>query len=186
MPKQSIPTYLRTRLPTLKPPAHTPLQNPITALGQLTCQNWLFFSVAFAAWTWDAFDFFTVSLTVSSLAEEFDRSKKDITWGITLVLMLRSVGAIVFGIAGDRWGRKWPFIVNNMLFIVLELGTGFCQTYKQFLAVRALFGIAMGGIYGNCATTALEDAPPAARGILSGMLQQGSCPALPPLLRISC
>jgi SHS family lactate transporter-like MFS transporter len=31
----------------------------------------------------------------------------------------------------------------------------------------------MGGIYGNCAATALEDAPPEARGILSGMLQQG-------------
>jgi SHS family lactate transporter-like MFS transporter len=47
--------------------------------------------------------------------------------------MLRSVGAITFGIAADRWGRKWPFVVNNILFIVLELGTAFCQTYKQFL-----------------------------------------------------
>jgi SHS family lactate transporter-like MFS transporter len=53
------------------------------------------------------------------------------------------------------------------------LGTGFTNTYGQFLGVRALFGIAMGGIYGNCAATALEDAPPEARGILSGMLQQG-------------
>jgi hypothetical protein len=66
-----------------------------------------------------------------------------------------------------------PFVVNNILFIVLELGTGFCQTYKQFLAVRALFGIAMGGLYGNVASTALEDCPEEARGIISGMLQQG-------------
>lgn len=66
-----------------------------------------------------------------------------------------------------------PFIVNNILFIVLELGTGFCQTYKQFLAVRALFGIAMGGLYGNAAATALEDCPQEARGLISGMLQQG-------------
>ena len=64
-------------------------------------------------------------------------------------------------------------MVNNILFIVLELGTGFCNTYNQFLAVRALFGIAMGGLYGNAAATALEDCPEAARGILSGMLQQG-------------
>ena len=56
---------------------------------------------------------------------------------------------------------------------MLELGTGFCQTFKQFLAVRALFGIAMGGLYGNAAATALEDCPEAARGIISGMLQQG-------------
>ncbi len=60
-----------------------------------------------------------------------------------------------------------------MLFIVLELGTGFTQTYTQFLAVRALFGIAMGGLYGNAAATALEDCPDAARGLISGMLQQG-------------
>ncbi len=64
-------------------------------------------------------------------------------------------------------------MINNLLFVVLELGTGFTQTYKQFLAVRALFGIAMGGLYGNAAATALEDCPEAARGIISGMLQQG-------------
>lgn len=87
--------------------------------------------------------------------------------------MLRSVGAITFGIASDRWGRKWPFVVNQLLFVVLELGTGFCQTYKQFLACRSLFGIAMGGLYGNAAATALEDCPPEARGIISGLLQQG-------------
>jgi SHS family lactate transporter-like MFS transporter len=117
-------------------------------------------------------------LTVSNLAEQFTTPERtisttDITWGITLVLMFRSVGAIIFGIAGDRYGRKWPFIVNNLLFIALELGTGFCNTYEQFLAVRALFGIAMGGLYGNVAATALEDCPERARGIISGMLQQG-------------
>jgi SHS family lactate transporter-like MFS transporter len=129
--------------------------------------------VAFLGWTWDALDFFTVSLTVTSLAKQFHKKNSDITWGITLVLMFRSVGAIIFGIASDRYGRKWPFIVNNILFIVLELATGFCQTYKQFLACRALFGIAMGGLYGNAAATALEDCPPEARGIISGLLQQG-------------
>lgn len=85
--------------------------------------------VAFFAWSWDAFDFFTVSLTVSDLAKTFDKTNEEITWGITLVLMLRSVGSIIFGLAADRYGRKWPFIINNVLFIVLELGTGFSQTY---------------------------------------------------------
>ncbi|KAK6349435.1 hypothetical protein TWF696_005719 [Orbilia brochopaga] len=87
--------------------------------------------------------------------------------------MLRSVGAITFGLASDRYGRKWPYIFNNILFIVFELATGFVNTYHQFLGVRACFGIAMGGLYGNVAATALEDLPPAARGIVSGMLQQG-------------
>jgi SHS family lactate transporter-like MFS transporter len=150
--RMSVSRYIVTRIPTLAP-AHDRVDNPITLLRMLNLQQWLFFLVAFFAWTWDAFDFFTVSLTVSELAETFGKTKTDITWGITLVLMLRSVGSIIFGLAADRYGRKWPFIINNALFIVLELGTGFCGTYSEFLAVRALFGIAMGGLYGNAAAT---------------------------------
>lgn len=170
--KMSIGRYLATRFSTLKPPMDR-VDNPIKLLRMLNRKQWLFFLCAFIGWTWDAFDFFTVSLTVSSLAKTFDRSTKDITWGITLVLMFRSLGAIIFGLASDRYGRKWPFVINNLLFIALELGTGFCNTYDQFLAVRALFGIAMGGLYGNVASMALEDCPEKARGIISGMLQQG-------------
>ncbi|OBT90592.1 MFS transporter, SHS family, lactate transporter [Pseudogymnoascus sp. 03VT05] len=164
--------YIATRATTLKPPMNQ-APNPIKLLLMLTRKQWAFFAIAFVAWSWDAFDFFTVSLTVEQLAKAFDKSNTDITWGITLVLMFRSVGSILFGIAADRYGRKWPFVINNILFIILELGTGFCNTYGQFLACRALFGVAMGGLYGNAAATALEDCPEAARGLISGMLQQG-------------
>ncbi|KAK9374216.1 major facilitator superfamily domain-containing protein [Lipomyces chichibuensis] len=165
--------HLSTRVSSLRPPPGVHLENPIPILKQLNRRQWMFVLVALAGWTWDAFDFFTVSLTVSDIATSLGRTVTEITWGITLVLMLRSVGAIVFGIAADKFGRKWPFIVNCLVFIALELGTGFVQTYRQFLAVRSLFGIAMGGIYGNCAATALEDCPVEARGIISGILQQG-------------
>ncbi|KAI9727319.1 MAG: hypothetical protein M1828_006938 [Chrysothrix sp. TS-e1954] len=164
--------YLSTRLSSLKPPMHK-LANPFAVLRLLNAKQWNFFFLAFAGWTWDAFDFFTVSLTISGLAKTFDKTTKQITWGITLVLMLRSVGAIIFGIWADRYGRKWPFVFNLLLFVVLELGTGFAQTYEQFLGIRALYGVAMGGLYGNAAATALEDCPAEARGIISGMLQQG-------------
>lgn len=110
---------------------------------------------------------------------------------MTLVLMFRSIGLTLFGIGAELYGRKWevglelwrpedsndrlnrPFIVNNILFIVLELATGFCQNYRQFLAVHALYGIAMGGLYSNATAMALEDCPHDARGIVSGILQQG-------------
>jgi SHS family lactate transporter-like MFS transporter len=104
--RMSVGKYAATRFSTLKPPM-AKVPNPIKLLGLLNTQQWLFFLVGFLGWTWDAFDFFTVSLTVSDLAETFDKSTKDITWGITLVLMFRSVGATIFGIAADRYGRKW-------------------------------------------------------------------------------
>ena len=95
-PKMSIGTYIATRIPTLKPPMNK-APNPFKLLAMLSFQQWMFFLVAFIAWTWDAFDFFTVSLTVEQLSEEFDKKPSQITWGITLVLMLRSVGSVIFG-----------------------------------------------------------------------------------------
>ena len=94
--------YLATRISTLKPPMRK-APNPFKTLALLNLQQWMFFLVAFAGWSWDAFDFFTVSLTVEQLAEQFSTPEKkyhnsDITWGITLVLMLRSVGSIIFGV----------------------------------------------------------------------------------------
>jgi MFS transporter, SHS family, lactate transporter len=63
--------------------------------------------------------------------------------------------------------------VNLILCAALELGAGFVQTFHQFLAVRALFGVAMGGIWGLAAATALENLPVELRGLASGVVQQG-------------
>lgn len=178
--RESIIRYAKTRFTTLIPPkgsfrdySWNEILNPFSAVGELSLKNWNFFLVGLAGWTWDAFDFFAVSLNVSNIAKDLDRSVKDVSWGITLVLMLRSIGAVIFGLWGDRYGRKWPYIVNLILLIVLQIGTGFVQTYQQFLGVRALFGIAMGGMFGNCAACALDDCPEKARGIVSGMFQEG-------------
>lgn len=111
--EMTVGRYVATRIPTLKP-ANDKVPNPIALLRMLNLQQWLFFFVAFFAWAWDAFDFFTVSLTVAPLAKTFGKTNAEITWGITLVLMLRSVGSTIFGLAADRYGRKWPFIINNV------------------------------------------------------------------------
>lgn len=73
----------------------------------------------------------------------------------------------------DRYGRKWPLVINLLIVAVLELGSGFVQTFEQFLAVRSLFGIGMGGIWGLAASTSLENLPVEVRGLASGVLQQG-------------
>jgi len=80
---------------------------------------------------------------------------------------------VVFGILSDRYGRKWPLVFNLLLCCVLELGTGFVHTFSEFLAVRSLFGIAMGGIWGLSSSNALENLPVELRGLASGVLQQG-------------
>jgi SHS family lactate transporter-like MFS transporter len=73
----------------------------------------------------------------------------------------------------DRFGRKWPLVINLLLCAGLELGAGFVNTFGQFLALRSLFGVAMGGIWGLASSTALENLPVEVRGLASGVLQQG-------------
>lgn len=120
-------------------------------------------------WAWDSFDFFSVSLVIPELGDTFNKTHEDIVWtGLTLPLTSRFFGAGVFGLAADKYGRKWPLILNIFILCAFELGTGFAPTYKGFIAFRVLFGFAMGGLYGNSAATALEDCPKESRGLISG------------------
>ncbi|SPO07564.1 probable permeases of the major facilitator superfamily [Cephalotrichum gorgonifer] len=149
------------------------IQNPISLFAQLSLRDWLFFLVGFASWTADAFDFHALSIQTKKLADYYDQSKTNITTAITLTLLFRSVGAAIFGLAGDKYGRKWPMVLNMVVLGVLQIATIYSRTFAQFLAVRSLFGIFMGGVYGNAIAMALEHCPSNARGLMSGILQQG-------------
>lgn len=150
-----------------------PLKNPISLLAQLDGKGWLFFLVGLAAWTADAFDFHALSIQTVKLAKYYDTTKTNVTTAITLTLLLRSIGAAFFGLAGDKFGRKYPMVVNMIILGLLQIATIYSATFSQFLAVRSLFGLFMGGVYGNAIAMALENCPVDARGLMSGILQQG-------------
>ena len=121
----------------------------------------------------DAFDFFVVVFLVDTLAERFGVSKRDIIWSLTVTLAMRPVGAIVFGLLADRYGRRIPLMANLIFFSTVEVACGFAPSYTAFLVLRALFGIGMGGEWGVGASLAMESAPRRWRGLLSGVLQSG-------------
>ncbi|KAJ6000226.1 hypothetical protein N7481_000635 [Penicillium waksmanii] len=150
-----------------------PIRNPISLMMQLSARDWLFFLMGFIAWTADAFDFHALSIQQKKLSDYYGRSKTDISTAITLTLLLRSVGAAAFGLAGDKYGRKWPMVLNMIILGVLQIATIYSHTFQQFLAVRSLFGLFMGGVYGNAIAMSLEHCPVNARGLMSGILQQG-------------
>jgi len=155
------------------PTEETTTKNPFKLLGMVGPMGWALFFSGWFAWTCDGYDYFAVPLTVPQLSAAFGVSTVQITTSITLTLLFRSLGAVIFGVLADRFGRKWTLVGNLILICVFELATGFVNDYQSFLAVRALFGIAMGGIWGQSAATALENVPVQARGLLSGILQQG-------------
>ncbi len=92
-----------------------PLRNPVSLMAQLSAKDWVYFFVGWFAWTADAFDFHALSIQTVKLSKYYDTSKTAITTAITLTLLLRSVGAAVFGLLGDRYGRKWPMVANLII-----------------------------------------------------------------------
>jgi len=108
-----------------------------------------------------------------TLAKHFGVDKKDIIFTTTATLALRPVGAVIFGLLADRYGRRIPLIANVLFFSLIELLCGFAPSYTVFLILRALYGIGMGGEWGVGASLAMEQAPPRWRGLLSGILQSG-------------
>ncbi|ODQ51814.1 MFS general substrate transporter [Saitoella complicata NRRL Y-17804] len=156
-----------------RPAPREKIINPLTLVRKLTLMNWVYFLMGWMAWTMDGYDFHTVSLSVSKLAVYYDTPRARISQSITLTLLFRSVGAAIFGIAGDLYGRKYPLFINMLIIAVLQVGTAYAHTFETFLAVRALFGIAMGGVWGLAASMSLENLPVECRGLFSGVLQQG-------------
>jgi MFS transporter, SHS family, lactate transporter len=127
----------------------------------------------FFGWTLDAFDFFVVVFLIDTLAHQFGVSKTEIVRTLTATLAMRPVGALLFGLLADRYGRRIPLMVNVIYFSIIELLCGFSPNFTFFLVMRALFGIGMGGEWGVGASLAMEAAPIRWRGILSGILQSG-------------
>src|SRR2546422_3805989 len=127
----------------------------------------------FLGWTLDAFDFFLVVMTLTAIAKEFGKSDAAIALSITLTLAFRPVGAFIFGLLADRYGRKLPLMIDLVFYSVVEVLTGFAPNYTSFLVLRALFGIGMGAEWGVGASLVMEKVAPRYRGVVSGLLQQG-------------
>ena len=131
------------------------------------------FVACFFGWSLDAFDFFLLTFVVSSVGHDFGRSVTDVTKAIAITLMMRPVGAFVFGLLGDRFGRRLPLMIDIIFYSVMELLTAFAPNFTVFYILRALYGIGMGGEWGLGASLAMESLPTESRGLFSGILQQG-------------
>src|SRR5678816_4013888 len=106
------------------------------------------FLACFLGWTLDALDFFFFFFVVKDVAAEFSVSIVKVTFAITLTLMMRPFGALIFGLLGDRFGRRVPLMIDIIFYSLMELLTAFSPNYTVLLIFRALYGIGMGGEWG--------------------------------------
>jgi SHS family lactate transporter-like MFS transporter len=147
--------------------------NAIGLMRSLNPQQRSTFLASFLGWALDAFDYFLLTFVTARVAEEFHVGLPAIALTLTLTLMVRPIGAFIFGLMSERFGRRLPLMIDILFYSVMELLTAFSPNYTFFLIMRVLFGIGMGGEWGLGSALAMESLPSESRGFFSGILQQG-------------
>jgi SHS family lactate transporter-like MFS transporter len=131
------------------------------------------FIASFLGWTLDSLDFFLLIFCVKAIATDFGTKPSDVLGAVFLTQAFRPVGALVFGMLADRYGRRPILVFNILSFSIIELACAFAPSMNVLLVLRALFGIAMGGEWGVGAALVFETLPKQGRGAFSGILQEG-------------
>ncbi len=142
---------------------------------------------SFLGWSLDGYDIVLMVLVVPSISQLFFPSENPVisilatfaTYTVTLVM--RPLGAAVFGIYGDKFGRKKAMIITIMGFSITTFSIGLLPTYSLagviapllLIAVRLIQGIFAGGEWGSGTVITMESVPKQKRGVLSGFLQSG-------------
>jgi SHS family lactate transporter-like MFS transporter len=151
--------------------ANPPASSDVPAYDRANQRNAL--AAGFLGWTLDAFDFFVLTFVLVPVAHDFGVSVVQIAATITASLAMRPVGALIFGLMADRYGRRLPLMLDVIFYSAIEVLSGLAPSYKVFFVLRLLYGIGMGGEWGVGASLAMESVSPKWRGILSGLLQEG-------------
>jgi SHS family lactate transporter-like MFS transporter len=140
---------------------------------RLTAAQRRTFLAAFLGWTMDSLDFFLLVFCIKAIATDFHTLPSAVLGAVFLTQAFRPVGAVLFGMMADRYGRRPVLMVNILSFSVIELACGFAPSLFVLLGLRGLFGLAMGGEWGVGAALAFETLPTEGRGVFSGILQEG-------------
>jgi MFS transporter, SHS family, lactate transporter len=128
---------------------------------------------SYLSWTLDAFDFSILGFVLKDVAKEFGSDVTTVSYAIFFTLAARPIGALIAGLAADRYGRRATLMAVILVFSVFGFASGLAPSLTIFLLLRLAFGVAMGGEWGVGAALAMETIPAQARGLVSGILQTG-------------
>jgi SHS family lactate transporter-like MFS transporter len=145
----------------------------MTSTQRLSADQRNSFIAALLGWTMDAFDYFVAVLVYADIAKTFHHPKTEVAFITTATLIMRPVGALVFGLWADRVGRRLPLIVDVTCYSVIGFLCAFAPNFTVLVILRLLYGIGMGGEWGLGAALAMEKIPAERRGFFSGLLQEG-------------
>lgn len=142
---------------------------------------------SFLGWSLDGYDIVLMLLVVPSISQLFFPSENPAFSIIatfasyTVTLIMRPLGSVIFGIYGDKFGRKKAMIITILGFSTATFAVGLLPTYAAIgvlapillITVRLIQGIFAGGEWGSGAVLTIESVEKQKRGLVSGFLQSG-------------
>lgn len=142
---------------------------------------------SFLGWSLDGYDIVLMLLVIPSISQLFFPSENPALSIIatfasyTVTLIMRPLGSVIFGIYGDKFGRKKSMIITILGFSGATFAVGLLPTYMMvgiiapvlLIFVRLVQGIFAGGEWGSGAVLTIESIEKQKRGALSGFLQSG-------------
>jgi SHS family lactate transporter-like MFS transporter len=140
---------------------------------QVTRDQWRAFWAVYLGWIVDSFDFNILTFIIIDIQKSFTVDNALAGALGTVTLVMRLIGGTIAGTAADRWGRKLPLMLSVLWFSLFAALSGFSTSYAMLFALRALFGLGMGGEWAAGMPLVLEHWPTKLRGIASGLLLGG-------------
>jgi SHS family lactate transporter-like MFS transporter len=136
-------------------------------------EQWLAFGATMSGWVLDAFDYNILAIILLDIQRSFTVDSALAGALATVTLVMRLVGGVAAGAAADRFGRKLPLMLSILWFSLFAFLSGFSTSYTVLFALRALFGIGMGGMWAAGMPLVMEHTPVHRRGLVSGLLLGG-------------
>ena len=131
------------------------------------------FAASWLGWMMDAFDYFSIVWVYADIGADFHVPLEQMAVLTTITLVMRPVGAYLFGLWADRVGRRIPLIADVCFYSVVGFLCAFAPNFTILFILRLLYGIGMGGEWGLGAALTMEKVPRERRGFFSGILQAG-------------
>lgn len=153
-----------------------PAVPPATLAGwwrEVTPAQWRAFWAVFLGWIVDSFDFNILAFIVIDIQKSFTVDNALAGALGTVTLFMRLAGGTISGTLADKYGRKLPLTLSIIWFSIFAALCGFSSSYAMLFALRALFGLGMGGEWAAGMPLVLEHWPTKLRGVASGLMLGG-------------
>src|SRR3982074_759873 len=121
--------------------------------------QYLIFSICILIIMCDGFDTQAVAYVAPSIASEWKLPPGSFGPVFAAVLLGAMAGAFVFGLLGDKFGRKRILALCVVWFGVLNIASAYAPSITPFIVLRLLCGIGLGGAIPNVMALVAEYAP---------------------------